>query len=80
MSGVVEYPLFAEVVALARRVNPAVLRSFDAIHLSSALLLDAGIVLTYDQRLAAACIDGGLAVAAPGSVSVLPARTDTAPG
>ncbi|MGH3838351.1 MAG: hypothetical protein ACRDSF_22050 [Pseudonocardiaceae bacterium] len=44
------------------------------------LLLDAGIVLIYDQRLAAACIDGGLAVAAPGSDSALPARTDTTPG
>lgn len=31
MSGVVEYPLVAEVVALARRVNPAALRSVDAI-------------------------------------------------
>jgi uncharacterized protein len=46
------------------------LRSLDAIHLLSALLLDADIMLTYDQRLAAACIDGGLAVAAPGSDSV----------
>ena len=67
LSGVAEHPLVAEVVALARRVNPVVLRSLDAIHLVSALLLDADIVLTYDQRLAAACIDGGLAVAAPGS-------------
>ncbi len=71
LSGVAEHPLVAEVVALARRVNPAVLRSLDAIHLASALLLDADVVLTYDQRLAAACIDGGLAVAAPGSDSAL---------
>jgi predicted nucleic acid-binding protein len=66
LSGVAEHPLVAEVIALARRVNPSVLRSLDAIHLASALLLDADLVLTYDQRLAAACIDGGLAVAAPG--------------
>jgi predicted nucleic acid-binding protein len=67
LSGVAEHPLVAEVVALARRANPAVLRSLEAIHLASALLLDADMVLTYDQRLAAACIEGGLAVAAPGS-------------
>jgi predicted nucleic acid-binding protein len=75
LSGVAEHPLVAEVVALARRMNPAVLRSLDAIHLASALLLDADVVLTYDQHLAAACIDGGLAVAAPGSDSALPAST-----
>ena len=74
LSGVAEHPLVAEVVALARRVNPVVLRSLDAIHLASALLLDADIVLTYDQRLAAACIEGGLAVAAPGSDSVTGSR------
>lgn len=61
----------AEVVALARRVSPAALRSPDAIHLASALLLDASVVLTYDQHLAAACIDGGLAVVTPGSDSVV---------
>jgi uncharacterized protein len=74
LSGVAEHPLVAEVVALARRANPAVLRSPDAIHLASALLLDADIVLTYDQRLASACIEGGLAVAAPGSASVTGSR------
>ena len=67
LSGVAEHPLVAEVVALARRVSPAVLRSLDAIHLASALLLDADVMLTYDQRLATACLEGGLAVAAPGA-------------
>ncbi len=66
LSGVAEHPLGAEIVALARRANPAVLRSLDAIHLASALLLDVGVVLTYDQRLAAACTENGIAVAAPG--------------
>jgi predicted nucleic acid-binding protein len=74
LSGVAEHPLVAEVVALARRVNPAVLRSLDAIHLASALLLDAAVVVTYDQRLAAACVDGGLAVASPGSDSMIGSR------
>jgi len=44
-------------------------KSLDAIHLASALLLDAGVVLTYDQRLAVACIESGPAVAAPGPCS-----------
>lgn len=70
LSGVAEHPLVAEVVALARRVNPAVLRSLGAIRLASALHVDASVVLTYDQRLAVACIDGGFAVSAPGSDSV----------
>lgn len=73
LSGVAEHPIVAEVVALARRANPAMLRSLNAIHLASALLLDADVVLTYDQRLAVACIHQGLAVAAPGSDSVIPA-------
>lgn len=77
LSGVAEYPVGAEVVALARRLNPAVLRSLDAIHLASAVLLDAAVVLTYDQRLAAACLEAGLAVVAPGNESTLPASPDT---
>jgi predicted nucleic acid-binding protein len=65
LSGVAEHPLVAEAVGLARRVNPDVLRSLDAIHLASALLLDADLVLTYDVRLADACRENGLATAAP---------------
>ncbi len=72
LSGVAEHSLVAEVVALARWVNPAVLRSLDAIHLVSALLLDADVVLTYDQHLAEARHEGDLTVTAPGSVSVPP--------
>jgi predicted nucleic acid-binding protein len=51
LSGVLEKPITAEVVALARRLRPAALRSLDAIHLASALLLDVDAVLTYDRRL-----------------------------
>jgi len=66
LSGVAEHPLSAEVVSLARRVGPPVLRSLDAIHLASALLLDADQVVTYDDRLAAACTHSGLVVVSPG--------------
>lgn len=65
MSGVHEQLFGPSVVALARRVRPDRLRSLDAIHLASALLIDADLVLTYDTRLAAACTENGLRVAAP---------------
>lgn len=65
LSGVAEHPIGPEVVALARRVNPDAMRSLDAIHTASAMLLDADLVVTYDGRLAAACAANGLAVSAP---------------
>lgn len=67
LSGVAEHPVSAEVVALARRVPPDVLLSLDALHLASALLLDADLVLTYDERLGAAFTTNGLTVGSPGS-------------
>ncbi len=66
LSGINEYPMIAEVVAVARRVMPSVLRSLDAIHLASALLLEADVVAAYDERLIAACEENGLSVVAPG--------------
>jgi predicted nucleic acid-binding protein len=65
LSGVAEHPMAPEVVSLARRVNPDALHSLDAVHLASALLVDADVVVTYDVRLAEACDENGLAVAAP---------------
>lgn len=55
-----------DVTSLARRVAPNTLRTLDAIHLATAILLDVDVVVTYDQRLAAACEHHGLATAAPG--------------
>lgn len=51
LSGVLDKPITAEVVALSRRLSPSVLRTLDAIHVASALLLDVDVVLAYDQRL-----------------------------
>lgn len=65
LSGIAEHPLGADVVSLARRLDPNALRSLDAIHLATAVLVDADVVLTYDERLAAACRDNGLTVDAP---------------
>ena len=66
MSGVDERPMSGDVVSLARRIEPLILRSLGAIHLASALLIDADVVVTYDERLADACRRNALAVAAPG--------------
>ena len=64
MSGIDERTMTAEVVSVARRIEP--LRSLDAIHLATAVLIDADLVVTYDDRLADACRRNSLAVASPG--------------
>jgi predicted nucleic acid-binding protein len=66
MSGIDERPMTADVISVARRVEPMILRSLDAIHLATAVLVDADIVVTYDDRLADACRRNSLAVEAPG--------------
>lgn len=55
------------VLILAGSLEADSLRSLDAIHLATAVLLGDGVghVVTYDERLAGAARDGGLAVAAP---------------
>jgi len=66
MSGIDERPMTADVISVARRMEPLILRSLDAIHLATAVLIDADIVVTYDDRLADACRRNSLAVASPG--------------
>ncbi|MFI6829333.1 type II toxin-antitoxin system VapC family toxin [Kribbella sp. NPDC050241] len=66
MSGVDERPLTSDVVSVARRIEPLVLRSLDAIHLATAVLIDVDLVVTYDDRLADACRRNSLAVESPG--------------
>ncbi|TCO41590.1 PIN domain-containing protein [Kribbella antiqua] len=66
MSGVDERPMTAEVVSVARRIEPLILRSLDALHLATAVLIDADLVVTYDDRLADACRRNSLAVESPG--------------
>jgi uncharacterized protein len=68
MSGIDERSMTADVVSVARRIEPLVLRSLDAIHLATAVLIDADVVVTYDDRLADACRRNALAVAMPGRV------------
>lgn len=66
LSGVAEVPLSDEVLDRARRIGPRPLRSLDALHLASAVGVNASVLLTYDDRLAAAADSVGLAVHTPG--------------
>lgn len=66
MSGVAEYPIGDEVVNLSQRLGPNRLRSLDAVHVASAMLLGADVVITYDDRMAEAGSPNGLRCVAPG--------------
>lgn len=66
MSGVAEWPIGDEVMSLSQRLNPNRLRSLDAIHVASAMLLDSDVLITYDDRMADAGQRNGLRCAAPG--------------
>jgi len=70
LSGISEFSLDARVVALARRIGPPILRTLDALHLASATLLDADVMVVYNQRLAAAADELGIRTIAPGASPV----------
>lgn len=57
-----------EILEIASSLEPPVLRSLDAIHLASALVLqpDLGAVVAYDVRLAEAARRRGMEVLTPG--------------
>ena len=65
LSGVDEFPLRPAVLDRARSSKPATLRSLDAIHLASAVGIQATHLITFDERLAAAARDEGIDVLAP---------------
>ena len=60
-------PIDAETLGRAAILEPRDLRSLDAIHLATALLLrqDVSGLVTYDARLAGAAAGAGIAVLAP---------------
>lgn len=66
MSGVSTCPVTYEVVSLSRRIGPSELRSFDAVHCATAMILDADRFVSYDDRQLAAAESNALAVVAPG--------------
>ena len=67
LSDVVTIAMSDVVIERASRLPDPLLRSLDAIHLATALLIreDVETLLTYDNRLAAAAREHGLVVAAP---------------
>lgn len=65
MAGVGERPITQDVVSLARRIEPRVLRSLDAIHVATAVLLDVDVLIAYDDRLADAARSNSVRVIAP---------------
>jgi uncharacterized protein len=67
LSGIAARPVTADVVSLARRIGPNVLRSLDAIHLATAVLVDADVLITYDERLAVVARHNDVTFSAPGS-------------
>ena len=67
LSGIAERSITGEVIGLARRVLPPRLRTLDAIHLASAMLLDVDAVVSYDDLLTEACTRNGLATLSPGT-------------
>ncbi|MGH9106041.1 MAG: type II toxin-antitoxin system VapC family toxin [Acidimicrobiales bacterium] len=66
LAGVAERLITGEVIGLARRVAPPLLRTLDAIHLATAIALDVDEVISYDDRLIDACRSNGLTTAMPG--------------
>lgn len=68
LSDVEQLEMSAAVVETASRLPDPMLRSLDAIHLATALLVrdDLDVLLTYDNRLAAAAASHGLTVESPG--------------
>ena len=67
LEGLVIVELTEAIVAVAATLEPASLRSLDAIHLASALALSDELeaFVTYDARLADAAREAGLSVLAP---------------
>jgi predicted nucleic acid-binding protein len=68
LAGVDLIGLTSDICEVAADLDPAILRSLDAAHVATALSVgdDLDGVVSYDQRLAAACANLGLNVVAPG--------------
>ena len=69
LAGCRQMRLTAQLLDEAARLPPTVLRTLDAVHLAAARRLGADLaeVVTYDRRMADACVALGLRVAAPGA-------------
>ena len=59
----------ADLLRAASAVTSAMIRTLDAIHLASALRIEADELVAYDRRLAIAAAERGFRVASPGATS-----------
>ncbi len=66
LAGVTQIDISEPVIALARRLFPTSIRSLDAIHLASAALVSADVVIAYDRRLLEAASVVGFRTLSPG--------------
>lgn len=67
LGGIAECGLSPQVVGVARRLGPSSLRSLDAIHLATASIVAADVVIGYDQRLLRAAEELGFRTLSPGA-------------
>lgn len=67
LAGVSVMPVSHDVIAQARRIGPQTLRSLDAIHCATASVVDAAVVVTYDERMRAAARMIGFKTESPGA-------------
>ncbi len=67
LAGIDLLSITSDIVEQAALIDPAMLRSLDAIHLASALSLsgDLTVFVAYDTRLSTAATDAGIKVATP---------------
>ena len=63
LGGVRPVDVTAEVLHIAGTLPVVLLRALDAVHVASALLSEATVVVTRDRQMARACSQLGLAVA-----------------
>lgn len=67
LSGIDEFMMTEAVINVARRIAGPPLRSLDAIHLASATLIDADLIVAYDERLIQSANEMGFVTSSPGS-------------
>jgi len=66
LSGMNFAEVSSSVIEVARSIGARGLRSLDAIHLATAQLVRADVVVTYDERFIQSCMEAGVATARPG--------------
>lgn len=62
-----EAPMSSEVTSVAQRIASPVIRSLDALHLASASIVDADLVVAYDRRLLEVAAELGFQTSSPGA-------------